>query len=93
MIQIKEAVVTGINTLRFWDVSIKLRVKREDVDRLALEELWDNWTSVAVVLEQYWEPTGYDKEIMSLRQQLATFMQLYSDKWGWNIEELKEKLY
>jgi len=93
-IQIKEAIIKKVNSLQFWGLTLTLHIKAEDYtreDRDNLEQLWSDWTSVAVVMKEFWEKV--EDKTPKLRQILALKMNEYS-KVSWkDIWTIEKELY
>lgn len=94
MIKINECIINKVAPLKHWSLSITLLIKKEDYtneDRIKLEEMWSEWTSLVWVLQDFWEKNEDNKP--KLRQRLAILMSDYS-KASWLKEnELLEWLY
>lgn len=94
MITIQEAIIKKVNSLQFWGLTLTLHIKTEDYareDRDILEQLWSDWTSIAVVMKEFWEKI--EDKTPKLRQILALKMNEYS-KVSWkDIWTIEKELY
>lgn len=91
MIKISECIINKVSPLKHWSLTITLLIKREDYtneDRLKLEELWSEWTSLVWVLQEFGEEKVEDNK-PKLRTRLAIIMQEYA-KLTWKTTEQEE---
>lgn len=94
MIKIKESIINKVSLLKHGTLSVTLLIKPEDYtteERLLLEKLWSDGTSLVGILQELWkEYNNSDEErLKKMRVRLAILMEEYSKVSWQDIKSLE----